>query len=214
VDPPRQHFETDDLAGLEVHLGLEKGHELVVIEPIANTLFDFALGDQFALHAAIEPYRAGGTAAFGMFHGNVGAAQQVRNPQVGRGGGGDAGKRSDLDQPIVNREGRGDSVQDGFRRLFKGLGSVRIERDRDGEFITAQAGDLDLGFERLDHRRGDRAQQAVTHFITVPVVDRLEPVDLDRDDGQLMTGQAGPLGQCLGPVGKALAIEQAGVGIG
>ena len=61
--PPRQHFEPDDLAGRQVHLRLEIGQELLVIEPEADALLDLDMGDQRPLHPAVEPDRARGAPA-------------------------------------------------------------------------------------------------------------------------------------------------------
>ena len=57
--PARQHLKADDLAGSEIHLRLEIGHELAVLETVADALLDLAMDDQRALHALVEPDRPG-----------------------------------------------------------------------------------------------------------------------------------------------------------
>ena len=102
--PARQHLEADDLASRKVHLRLEEGHELAVLQAEADALFDLALGDQRALHTGVEPDRPRDAAAARMVERNVGTAQQVRNPSFRRRGRSNASKRADLDNPVVESE--------------------------------------------------------------------------------------------------------------
>src|SRR5207237_2163889 len=55
VTPARKNLETDDLAGLQVHLWFEERKELLVLEAEPNALFDFTMGDKRALHRRVEP---------------------------------------------------------------------------------------------------------------------------------------------------------------
>ncbi len=57
--PAGKHFETDDFPRGEVHLRLEKGKKLAVLEAEADSLFNLALGEQRALHSGVEPDRPG-----------------------------------------------------------------------------------------------------------------------------------------------------------
>ena len=80
VVPARKHLEADDLAGRKVHLRLEIGNELAVLEAVADALLDLAMGDERALHAGVEPHRPRDPAAAGMIHGDVGPPQDIGNP--------------------------------------------------------------------------------------------------------------------------------------
>ena len=68
--------------GGQVHLRLEEGHELAVVEADADPLLDLGVGDQRALHPGVEPDRPGDPPAARMVHRDVGAAQQVGNADV------------------------------------------------------------------------------------------------------------------------------------
>ena len=125
VDPAGQHLEADDLAGPKIDLGLEIGNELAVLETEADALLDLAMSDQRALHAGIEPDRPGNAAVAGMIHRDVRTAQDVRNTDVGRGGRGDSGERTDLDDPFFEQERPGHRPQD---RLGKLVGAAHFVR--------------------------------------------------------------------------------------
>ena len=114
VVPARQHFEADDLAGLQVDLRLEIRNELAVLEAVADALLDLAVGDQRPLHARVEPDRAGrrGRSWHGRSRCRRGAAGPGRD--LGRRRRGDAGKRADLDHPPPIVERPGDRAQQRF----------------------------------------------------------------------------------------------------
>ncbi len=62
--------------------------------------------------------------------------------------------------------------------------------------------------------RGDHPQHLVADIIAVAVVDRLEAVELERQDDQLLPVGRRPAAQLLAAVGEALAVEQAGHAVG
>src|SRR6185369_13504926 len=115
---------------------------------------------------------------------------------------------------LVKQIGAGDRPQ---RRVRYQIGAGEIglrKREGDGEFVTAKAGDDRRLAERLVQRARDLPQEPVAHVITMLVVDRLEPVDLDRNDDQFFPASAGGLRHRVGVVGKALAVVKTGRGIG
>ncbi len=185
--PARQDFEADDLAGRQVHLRLEERHELAVLEAEADALLDLTLGDQRALHAGIEPDRPRRPArCLRMVERNVGTAQQVRNPRFRRHGRGDSGERADLDDPVVESErpGRPSSRTLGQRLIDFGAfvrtqarGRLRTRR-RSSRAMTASSPSASV------ERRRNALEQPVTGLVAVLVVDRLEAMDLERDDDE------------------------------
>ena len=82
--PPRKHLEADDLAIAEVNLRLEEGHELAVLESVANSLLDLSLGDESTLHPSVEPDRTRDAPATGVVHSDVGAAYNVGDSRIAR----------------------------------------------------------------------------------------------------------------------------------
>ena len=61
----------------------------------------------------------------------------------------------------------------------------------------------------LLHAGGDQSKHAIAYVITVPIVDSLEAVELDRQNDELPPVHFGLKSKILSLVGKALAIQQA-----
>ena len=99
--PPGEHLESDDFARGEVHLRLEKGEKLAVLEAVADALFDLALGEQRALHSGVEPDRPGDSSAARTIHRNIGPPDKVGDADLGRWSRGDAGEAADLNDPLL-----------------------------------------------------------------------------------------------------------------
>src|SRR6202011_1821185 len=57
-------------------------------------------------------------------------------------------------------------------------------RQQDDELIAARPGDHVARVERLAQTRGDFTQDAVADAVTERVVDRLEPVEVDVEQGE------------------------------
>ena len=186
--PAREHLEADDLAGGEVHLRLEIGKELAVLEAEADALLDLALGDQRALHAGVEPDRPRDAAAAGMVQRDVGAAQEIGDAGFGAGGRAMPAKAPTWMIRSSNVNGRVTA-----RSTASAICSAcRLHRPAASSSAIANSSPL----RRRDRRPRGRAlrpeapaialQQPVADLIAVLVVDRLEPLDLERDDDQLL----------------------------
>ncbi len=200
VDPAREHLEADDLAGREVHLRLEIGHELAVLEAEADALLDLAMGDQRALHARIEPDRPRDAAAARMVHRDVGAAQDVGDAGSRRGAEAMPAKAPTWMIRSSNSKGRVT-----VRRTASASSSARPIAPPASARATANSSPLSRastasGPSSSVKRDGKRLQQPVAGLIAVLVVDRFEAVDLERDDDQVITPRCG-FGAKLGRVG-------------
>jgi hypothetical protein len=150
VLPARQHFEADDLPGLQVDLRLEIGNELLVLEPVAKPLLDLAQGDQCALHAGIEPQGSGDAAVAGMIEGDVGAAQQVRHGDFVRRRGGDAQIGADLQHPAADFEWLRHRLQEHFAKLVGDLAIFLGNDEGDRELVAIQARGNRVRADRLE----------------------------------------------------------------
>ena len=65
----------------------------------------------------------------------------------------------------------------------------------------------------LENDGGNGAQQLVADFITMAVVDRLEAVHAERNDGQPFAAARGFFAQLLAAVRESLAVGEAGDGV-
>ena len=158
MHPAGEHFEADDLAVRKIHLRFEIRKELAVIETEADALLDLPVSDKCAFHAGIEPYRAGDATASGAIHGDIGAAQDVRNTGVSCERRRDAGKGANLDDPLVEHQRLGYRAQDGLRDLVGAVGLGRSKSECDGKFVPAEPCDDRVMTELRDESRGNRLQ--------------------------------------------------------
>ena len=183
--PARQHFEADDLAGREVHLRLEEGHELVMLEAVADALLDLAVGDQRALHAARRTRPAAPTRPLLAWS----SAMSARRSRSGMrtsvaGADGDAGEGADLDQRA--RRSRTAAVTACSIASASALDFAACSAS--SASATANSSPLKPGDQSASGRapRSSAAaidpQQRVADVIAVAVVDRLEAVELERED--------------------------------
>ena len=211
--PAGEHLEADDLAGFQVDLRLEIGNELLVLEAVAQALLDFAERNQSALHAGVEPQGPGDPAVAGMVEGDVGAAQQIGDGDLGRRRRGDAEVGADLQHLAADLERAGHGLQESFPERLGDLRAVLRDDEGERELVAVEArGDrflADLG----GNDAGDGAQHIVADLIAVAVVDRLEAVHPQRNDGQPVAAAGGEVAQLLAAVGEALAVGKAGDGV-
>lgn len=82
--------------------------------------------------------------------------------------------------------------------------------DEDGELVTFEPGDRVLGAHGRHQTPSDLAQQLVAGVVPEAVVDVLEPVEIEVDDGGHQTG-ADVAAQCLlHPIAEQRPVRQAG----
>src|SRR3954451_5630063 len=165
--PAGEHLEPDDLARCEVHLRLEEREKLAVLEAVANSLLDLALSEERALHACIEPYRPGGTAAASAVHGDIGAANEIGNAHVGRRRRCDSGEAAHLDDPPLEHDRTSHRAEHACGGVFRLLHIRGVELDCDCEFVAAQAADYGVGPELVRKRVGDGLEQAIAGLIAM-----------------------------------------------
>ena len=172
VDPAREHLEADDLAGREIHLRLEIGNELPVLEAEADALLDLALGNQRALHSGVEPDGPGDAAASRVIHARcrrgAGYPGCGRRPRRRRS---DAGEGADLDDPFFEQQRTRDGPQDRLGELVCAatIASARaasatansspLRRASDrvrAELVGQRAGNASSAAGRRSHSRAGR----------------------------------------------------------
>jgi len=74
--PPRQHFETDNIAGSKVDLFLVVGNKFTLADAAPYAIFQIAAEADIRLHAGFKPRGAIPSAMLGMIHGDIGMVQQ------------------------------------------------------------------------------------------------------------------------------------------
>ncbi len=186
--PARQNLEAEGLAAGEVDQRLIMGNDGAGADGVAQVGLQRGAGTQGLVDGGIEKGVAGRLARLGPVHGQVGALEQglAVGCVLGKEGYADAGP--DLDSDVVEVERlreRGDhAVGEAHGVLLAGTA------DRQAEFVTADAGEDVLAPRQLLEAFGDGDQQPVAGLVAVEVVDRLEAVEVEQQDGK---GRAGAL---------------------
>ena len=83
-----------------------------------------------------------------------------------------------------NMKGRVAGAEHAFGGFLGARQRFGIERQRNRELVAAEPRDHRIRAKLVGQCAGDAFEQAVAGLIAVLVVDRLEAVDLERDDGE------------------------------
>jgi len=213
--PPRQHFKAGQLAGAQVDLLLIERNEFILDDPVANAGFKLAAQAQRLFHRRIEPAMTVPAALFRVIHGDVGIVQQGRRffariRKVRGNAGGDRG--------FDFRPGEMDRARDGTdQALDQMVDLVRTFRriaDRAGKFIAANSRQQGILGEDFGEAARRFDQQGVPGGVAVEVVDLLELVEVQHDDGDSLALLSGFLAQTVGGRAQRAPVEQAGQGVG
>ena len=207
--PAQQRLEALDPLAVQGELGLVVQEQLVVAVQRAP---------QVAEHG--EPRRGGdvllgledhgaGLELLGRVHRDVGVAQQLLGVGAVPRGQHDADAGLDVEDDAVDVEGLvqglAEPLGDGLR-----LADAVHERQQDGELVAAEARDgVAVAQDRLQPR-GDLAEQLVAVGVAEGVVDLLEAVQVDEQQGDLAVGPAAAARPCVEPVAQQHPVGQAG----
>ena len=198
--PAQQRLEADDgfIVGIDHRLVVE--HEFVVLQRAAQREFQlaalFSVGMERGLIAEVQP-----TALFlGPVERQVGIAHQRfhRRPVARADRGADAG--ADVKRVVVHLIGARKHLD---HRLGnpRHAGMIGCVANHDGKLVAAQTADqLVVADDRLE-AVGHARQQLVADQVAQRIVDRLEPVEVDHQEGAAgapLLGIAHRLAQRLG----------------
>ena len=189
------------------HDRLVQDAKLVAGDGPAQGVAHRELGVHGQLHRAVEDRGTGLAADLRLVHG------QVRLPQQVLGGGGGVGRRDEADAGaddglvIPDREGRRELAADpgGDGRHDRAVGHVGAHHD---ELVTSQTGDHVFRAQARADALAGQHEELVADCVSQTVVDLLEAVQVDEQDGQALSGagarrerlvevpdQGGPVGQ-------------------
>ena len=96
----------------------------------------------------------------------------------------DTGKGADLDDVLLEHEGASGRAKHAVGAFLGARQIVWMKHQRNREFVATEARGYRIGPELVGQRAGDALEQAIASLIAVLVVDRLEAIDLERDDGR------------------------------
>ena len=187
--PAHERLGGDDVAAGEAGDRLVLDRELAARDRLLELLLEPVAAQDRGVHAALEARPAALALLLGLVHGDVGVADQLA--RAGRLGvvGGDADAGADADRLVAGRHALGERGEDPLGDHHDVLGPVEAV-EQDGELVAAEARD---GVARAHARAqalGDRDQQLVADRVAERVVDGLEVVDVDEQDGDGRIGLA------------------------
>lgn len=130
-----------------------------------------------------------GAGALGAVHGVIGGAEEGVDGIGGDGvGNADAGGDARLVDTDVDGRGQGGEGLPG-KMLGDGGGGGGIEEDR--EFVAAEAGGGGCGTEAVLQAAGGGDEEEVAREVAEVIIDLLEAIEIDEEDGDAGTGAAG-----------------------
>ncbi len=212
VLPPDQRLDGNGLAAVEADDGLVVEDELAVVdrplqlgrpfEPLADRRLQ---GGLVNLVTVLAP-------GFGRVHGHVRRLHQlgrVLGPALAVG---DPDAGVDVHRTVLDHEGRPQVGQDPFRHL---AGIVRVLGllEQDGELVPAEPGRGVTCPQRAHQAPGHGDQQLVTGGVPQTVVDQLEVVEVEEQDGQRRQGPSGAGQGVLQPVPEQGPVGQTAQGV-
>ncbi len=203
-----------DLAGGEVDDRLVEQGELAGVERGAEPGGQFGLADDVGLHlrgVEHDPVLAGG---LGAVHGEVGVAQEFSGV-LARFGEGDADAGGDADIVAVDGVGLGEAFAEAVGEFLDvafagGAVLAGVAEDEGGELVAAEAGGGVPGADGLVEAAGGVDEEFVTGLVADGVVDRLEAVQVDEEDGGAAVAAAAAGQGLADAAGEQGAVGQVG----
>ena len=142
-------------------------------------------------------------------YGRVGVAQDVLVSVVAGGRVGDANRGGGEELVAVEVEGAGERLLDAGGHVG-GVGRPLDAVEQDGELVAAEAGHRVHPADAVFEPAREVDEEAVAEVVAERVVDDLEAVEIDEEDGEAVGGGAlGPLDGEAQAVGEARAVGQA-----
>ena len=210
VLPADQRLGADDRAALGDDDRLVVEDELVGGDRAAQLRLELHPPQQRRVHALLVEAIGAGAVVLGAVERDVGVAQHlVGGRLLAAVDQGDAGGGGDREPAAGELERLGERVEQVAGHLRGGLGrGAGLEQH--GELVAAEAGGGVARGEPLGEPAGADAQQLVARGMAERVVDLLEVVEVEEEDGEaLLRGRAG-VERVLEPVDEQRAVREVG----
>ena len=204
VVPAEQRLEPGHLSFREVHEGLVAELELAFGERVAEVGLESPARLSFRVHPGCEEAESAAPFGFGAVQRQIGAFQKRIHVQPVGWRQRDADAHADIERVAVD----GERLRHRFDQpLGEHPGSVRLlgaDLD-DGELVAAEPPDRVLFRQASPDAGGDRLEKHVSDRVAERVVDRLEAVEIETEDGERLARRTEPGERLL----EALAQQQA-----
>ena len=213
MDPAQQAFGASDLA-LQIDLGLEIQLELLLLHGLTQLGLECGAFGHRRLHGRIEKAQRVAPGALGLVHGQVGLLEQVVNARLpfGEQCHADAGAAIvRLPRQLVRLVQRAQQFFSNLLGAHDGLGQDLTQiAQQHHEFVTAQACHRVAVAHALAQPLGHFLQQQVAHVMAQRVVQRLEVVQIDKQQGATAVVARKRRHLSLQPVAQQAPVRQSG----
>ena len=208
VLPAHQRLDRLHLGGEQVQLGLVVQHDVPVVQSGAElaqqpeaTPAVVVLADVVELDAAVV--------GLGHVHGGVGVLQEGGVVAAVVGEDGDAGAGLHVEAEVLELEGVGEALDDvGGQRDRLDVVDDAVEQH--GELVAAEAGHDPGPRGDVFDAGADLLEEGVSGLMAERVVDLLEAVEIDEDDGQPGPVAPGPGDVLVEAIGEREPVGQVG----
>ncbi len=186
--PACQHLDADQPAGDEVDQGLEMGDDVLVGDRLTELASELGDGPHAGIGAWIEEAEAAAPFRLGTVKADVGPMHEIADPLIVAAGEPDPDAGAHLrDGAAREGEGLAERIDDapGHRRRIglRPVGAGGVASQQDSELVAAEAGHVAVVAQHVAQALSHEPQQVVTGRMTLGVVDRLEPVEVDQQEG-------------------------------
>ena len=207
--PAHERLGAADGAAGQLDLGQEAQHELAALDRPAQRELGLVAARGARAHAVVEDLVDPAATLLGAVHRGVGLADERVGVLGAQRRQGDADARADVDLVAAQRERRaqrlGDALGDPDRVAL--AGDVLAQ---DGELVAAEPRGGVARPQHAGQARGHRAQQLVAGGVAHGVVDRLEAVEVEEEDGERRRVAAEARERLAEAVDEQGAVGQAG----
>ena len=182
MNPAAQGFDAHDLLGAVVDDRLISDLQLVSLDRYAQIVLDQLALEQIGIHVDVVDAGAVAALILGPIERHVGVTHDVGRVADILADHRDADGGADHDRLVVDGVGRAErrdqSIGDHLQRC-----RVASRRSDDAEFIAANAGDKVVAAQRAGQPLRDGADELVADRMAERVIDVLEVVEVDVENG-------------------------------
>ena len=199
--PADQGLDADDAAGGQIVLGLVVEDKLLQAQGLAQRRLQGYLGEGAGGHVRGVELKAVAALVLGLVHGGIGVAHQGVDVDAVLGVEADADAQGDIEGPAVQIDGPLAGLGQLFGHQGGVAGAFHGVQDQ-GELIAPEAGER-VALAHLATQAPRRfLQHPIPGQVSQAVIDGLEAVQIQEQQGHLALLATGPAQRLAQPVGE------------
>ncbi len=208
VPPAQQRLRASNLAARKLDLRLKEQLQQIAVERLAQRCLEILPALDRRVHARLEEAEEIAAAILGLVQRKIGVAHQIRQLRAVARRQGDADAGGDAGPLAIEVERGPDAVQDPLGDLNHGRRLGQLGQ-HDREFVAAQAAQAVARPQNLPQALGDLDQQEIAGVMAEAVIDLLEAVQVEQQQGSRGLAQAAAAQHLLEMLTEQGAIAEA-----